>query len=112
MLHVAFLRVVLKYSPVFSTPVQLYVATQLVSKYQRFLNYLWAYVRNDGQTIGQLDPLSEPATANFVPSDDIQFGYHNASGEQMRITNDGLGADSMQDNDVAYGAPPLKGKQN
>ena len=42
------------------------------------------------------------------------FGYHSASGEQIRITNDGLGAERMDpdrvhDNGVAYGAHPLKG---
>ena len=68
------------------------------------------------QTRGrQQDSLSKPATANFVPNEDIQFGYHSASGKQIRITNDGLGAEKMDPDKVfldgvAYGARPLKGK--
>ena len=71
-------------------------------------------VRADQTRRRQQDSLSKPATANFVPNEDIQFGYHIASGEQIRITNDGLGAERMDpdgvfDNGVAYGAHPLKG---
>ena len=57
----------------------------------------------------------KPATANFVPNKDIQFGYHSASGEQnIRINNDGLRAERMDpdkppNNGVVYGAHPLKG---
>ena len=70
----------------------------------------------DGQTRGRLqDSLLKPATATFVPNEDIQFGYHSVSGKQIRITNDGLGTEKMDpyrvdDNGVAYGACPLKGK--
>ena len=69
----------------------------------------------DDQTRGrQQDSLSIPDTANFVPNKDIQFGYHSASGKQIRIINDGLGAERMNPdgviyNGVAYGARPLKG---
>ena len=28
-------------------------------------------------------------------SEDIQFGYHSASGKHIRITNDGLGAEKI-----------------
>ena len=62
----------------------------------------------------QQDSPSKPATAKFMPNEDIQFGYHNASGKQIRITNDGLGAERMDPNEewgdgVSYGAHPLKG---
>ena len=71
-------------------------------------------VRDDQSRRRREDSTSKPATANFVPNKDIQFGYHSASGEQIRITNDGLGAEKMDpdrvdDNGVAYGAHPLKG---
>ena len=71
-------------------------------------------MRNDQTRGRQQDSLSKPATANFVPNEDIQFGYHSASGKQIRITNDGLGAERMdpdrvRSNGVAYGARPLKG---
>ena len=60
------------------------------------------------------DPLSNPDTDEFVPNKDIQFSYHSASGKQIRITNDGLGAERMNPDTkywdgVAYGALPLKG---
>ena len=56
-----------------------------------------------------------PATDNLLPNKDIQFGYHSASGKQIKLTNDGLGAermnpDNVYDNGVAYGAHPLKGR--
>ena len=68
----------------------------------------------DDQSRRQEDSTSKPATANFVPNKDIQFGYHSALGEQIRISNDGLGAEKMdpdrvRDDGVAYGAHPLKG---
>ena len=71
-------------------------------------------VRDDQCRRRQEDSTSKPATANFVPNKDIQFGYHSASGEQIRINNDGLRAERMDpdrvvDNGVAYGAHPLKG---
>ena len=71
-------------------------------------------VRDDQSRRRQEDSTSKPATANFVPNKDIQFGYHSASGEQIRISNDGLRAERMdpdrvRDNGVAYGAHPLKG---
>ena len=71
-------------------------------------------VRDDQSRRRQEDSTSKPATANFVPNKDIQFGYHSASGKQIRITNDGLGAERMdpdrvRDNGVTYGAHPLKG---
>ena len=55
------------------------------------------------------------AKDNLVPNKDIQFGYHSASGKQIRLTNDGLGAEKMDpdneiNNGVAYGAHPLKGR--
>ena len=57
-------------------------------------------------------PLSE--YYKHTPKTDIQFGYHNASGKHIRITNNGLGAERMNPEDhfsdgVAYGAKPLKG---
>ena len=57
-----------------------------------------------------------PITAKFVPNEDIQFGYHSASGKQIRITNDGLGAERMDPDEewrdgVAHGARPLKGRE-
>ena len=60
------------------------------------------------------DPLSESDTDESIPNKDIQFGYHNAAGENIRITNNGLGAERMNpkyvyDDGVAYGAQPLKG---
>ena len=70
----------------------------------------------DDQTRGRhQDSLSKPATGNFVPNEDIQFGYHSASGSQIRITSDGLGAENIHYDKVicdstAYGARPLKGK--
>ena len=72
-------------------------------------------VRADQSRGRQQDSLSKLATANFVPNEDIQFGYHSASGKQIRITSDGLGAEKLDpvgvpDNGVAYGARPLKGK--
>ena len=55
------------------------------------------------------------ATDNLVPNKDIQFGYHSASGKQIKLTNDGLGAERMDPdrvfgNGVVYGAHPLKGR--
>ena len=55
------------------------------------------------------------AADNLLPSKDIQFGYHSASGKQIKLTNDGLGAkkmdpDNVRNNGVAYGAHPLKGR--
>ena len=62
----------------------------------------------------QTRTIPQPITANFVPNEDIQFGYHSASGKQIRITNDGLGAervdpDRVWRDGVAYGSRPLKG---
>ena len=64
----------------------------------------------------QTRTIPQPITANFVPNEDIQFGYHSASGEQIRITNDGLGAERVDPDKecdggtcIAYGARPLKG---
>ena len=65
--------------------------------------------------IGRLqDPLSESDTDESTQNKDIQFGYHSAAGENIRITNNGLGAERMNPEDefadgVAYGAQPLKG---
>ena len=58
---------------------------------------------------GRSDPLSQQLY------EDIQFGYHSATGKEMRITSDGLGAekinaDKVYDNGVVYGAHPLKGR--
>ena len=62
------------------------------------------------------DPLSESDTDESTPNKDIQFGYHSAAGKNIRITNNGLGAERMNHEDdihflngVAYGAQPLKG---
>ena len=71
-------------------------------------------VRDDQSRRRQEDSTSKPAPANFVPNKDIQFGYHSASGEQIRINNNGLRAERMDPdrvagNGVAYGAHPLKG---
>ena len=60
------------------------------------------------------DPLSESDTDDLTPNKDIQFGYHNAAGRNVRITNNGLGAERMNAerkfrDGVAYGAQPLKG---
>ena len=66
------------------------------------------------QTRRLQDPLSESDTDELTTNKDIQFGYHSASGEHIRITNNGLGAERMNPNNtfnrgVAYGAQPLKG---
>ena len=58
------------------------------------------------------DPMSEQ---KFVPNKNIQFGYHNATGTQIRLTNNGLGAERMNpkdqcENGVAYSARSLKGR--
>ena len=58
-------------------------------------------VRDDQSRRRQEDSTSKPATANFVPNKDIQFGYHSASGEQIRINNDGLRAERMDPDRVA-----------
>ena len=55
------------------------------------------------------------ASARFIPSKDIQFGYHGTSGRQIRITNNGLGAEKRNadrglENGIAYGVCPLKGR--
>ena len=62
----------------------------------------------------QTRTIPQPITCNFVPNEDIQFGYDSASGKQIRITNDGLGAERVDPNKefyngVAYGAHLLKG---
>ena len=52
-----------------------------------------------------------PATGDLLPNKDIQFGYHSASRKQIKLINDGLGAEKMENNNgVAYGAHPLKGR--
>ena len=66
------------------------------------------------QTKRLQDPLSESDTDELTANKDIQFGYHSVSGGQIRLTNNGLGAermnpDHMWNNGVAYGALPLKG---
>ena len=58
--------------------------------------------------------LSESHTEESTPNKDIQFGYHSAAGKKIQITNNGLGAERMNPEDVpfngvAYGAQPLKG---
>ena len=68
----------------------------------------------EDQTRRLQDPLSESDTDELTTNKDLQFGYHSASGKQIRITNNGLGAERMNpddthDNGVAYGAQPLKG---
>ena len=66
------------------------------------------------QTRRPQDPLSESDTDESTPNKDIQFGYHSAAGKNIRITNNGLGAERMNpedkfDDGVVYGAQPLKG---
>ena len=56
----------------------------------------------------------EPAEQNFVPNEDVHFGYHNATGKYIRIFSNGLGAKRMNPTKVAYhgvtyGAHPLEG---
>ena len=60
------------------------------------------------------DPLSESGTDEFTTNKDIQFGYHSASGKQIRITNNGLEAERMNPDNtyndgVVYGAKALRG---
>ena len=68
----------------------------------------------EDQTRRLQDPLSESDTDDSTPNRDIQFGYHSAAGKNIRITNNGLGAERMdpenkRNDGVAYGAQPLKG---
>ena len=68
----------------------------------------------DDQTRRLQDPQSESDTDKLTTNKDIQFGYHSASGKYVRFTNNGLGAERINDysdyeNGVAYGAQPLKG---
>jgi hypothetical protein len=68
----------------------------------------------EDQTRRLQGPLSESDTDESTSNKDIQFGYHSASGKHIRITNNGLGAERMNPEDVlfggvAYGAKPLKG---
>ena len=68
----------------------------------------------EDQTRRLQDPLSESDTDESTPNKDIQFGYHSAAGKNIRITNNGLGAERMDpeekyDGGVTYGAQPLKG---
>ena len=68
----------------------------------------------EDQTRRLQDPLSESDTDESTPNKDIQFGYHSAAGEYIRITNNGLGAERMNpkyayEDGVAYGAQALKG---
>ena len=56
----------------------------------------------------------EPAEQNFVPYEDVHFGYHSATGEGIRIFSNGLGAERMNPTTLAfhgvvYGAHPFKG---
>ena len=71
-------------------------------------------VVEEDQTRRLQDPLSESDTDESTPNKDIQFGYHSAAGKNIRIINNGLGAERMNPEDeyedgVAYGAQPLKG---
>ena len=68
----------------------------------------------EDQTRRLQDPLSESDTDESTQNKDIQFGYHSAAGENIRITNNGLRAERMNpeykfEDGVAYGAQPLKG---
>ena len=79
-----------------------------------FLLLLGDMVVMKDQTRRVQDPLSESDTDESTPNKGIQFGYHSAAGEFIRITNNGLGAERMDpedefDDGVAYGAKPLKG---
>ena len=67
----------------------------------------------------QQDPLSVRAAAKMlssVPNDEVQFGYHIATGKQIiRLISDGLGAkrlnpDKEFGDGIAYGAHPLHGR--
>ena len=58
-------------------------------------------VRDDQSRRRQEDSTSKPAIANFVLNKDVQFGYHHASGEQIRITNDGPRAERMDPDRMA-----------
>ena len=69
-------------------------------------------IKKDARIKTLQDPMSEQ---NFVPNNDIQFGYHSATGTQIRLTNNGLGAKRMNpedqcENGVAYSARSLKGR--
>ncbi len=55
-----------------------------------------------------------PASQTFILEDIVQFGYHNISSSQIKITENGLAAekrdpDAHYAHGVAYGARPLKG---
>ena len=52
-------------------------------------------VVRDDQSRSRQESKPTTVTANFVPNKDIQFGYHRASGRQIRITNDGLRAEKI-----------------
>ena len=59
------------------------------------------------------DPLSEQTAADVFK--DRKFGYFRASGRQIKLTSNGLGAERMDparvpDNGVVYGAHRLKGR--
>ena len=67
----------------------------------------------EDQTRRLQDPLSESDTDESTPNKDIKFGYHSAAGENILISNNGLGAERMNpeykfEDGVAYGAQPLK----
>lgn len=66
----------------------------------------------------QEDAPQEPTTLQeiktFILEDTVQFGYHNVSSPQMKITQNGIAAEKRDPNShyahgVAYGARPLKG---
>ena len=68
-------------------------------------------LKDTHQSRRQYDPQADQTTAEVVLKQDIQFGYHSASGKHVKITNDGLRAKKMDvlGNGVACGAQPLKG---
>ena len=82
--------------------------------YATFLVLSGYILVKEDQTRRLQDPLSESDTDESTPNKDIQFGYHSATGRNIRITSNGLGAERMNPeykyrDGVAYGAQPLKG---
>ena len=60
------------------------------------------------------EPTTLQEIKTFILEDTVQFGYHNISSPQIKITQNGLAAekldpDSHYAHGVAYGARPLKG---
>ena len=65
----------------------------------------------DDQSRREQEALAEQ---NFIPYEEVRFGYHSTTGKAIRIISDGLGAERINPTEVAYhgityGAHPLKG---